>query len=143
MANTTPSSIQQRMMEDAKNDVRESGQFLTAEDLAESFNFNLADLQSRLKEWVARGEIFSIRDESAGELFPVFAFDRIHGICPFDAIAKVLFIFGDRLSDLAIASWFIGLNSYLDDQCPKDLVSKDPEWVIEAAQDEIDEVAHG
>ena len=143
MADTMPSSIEQRMMEEAKNDVRETGQFLTAQELAEFFNSDLADLQTCLNEWVTRGEIFSILDGSAGELFPVFAFERSHGIRPFDAIAKVLSIFGDRLSDWGIASWFIGLNSFLDDQCPRDLVGEDPEWVIEAARDEMEECSHG
>lgn len=73
----------------------------------------------------------------------MFAFDRSRDIRPVDATAKVLFILGHRLSEWAIASWFIGLNSYLDDQCPKDLLEEFPEWVIEAAHDAIDECTRG
>jgi hypothetical protein len=124
--------------------VRESGQFLTARDLAESFNLNLVDFQPQLIGRVTRGEIFSICDESAGELFPVFAFERtVSDIRPLEAISEALSIVGHSLSSWAIASWLIGLNSYLDDQCPKDLIDKDPEWVIKAARDAISECAHG
>jgi hypothetical protein len=38
---------------------------------------------------------------------------------------------------MGMASWFIGLNSFLDDQRPADLLASEPEWVIEAAQDEV------
>jgi hypothetical protein len=38
----------------------------------------------------------------------------------------------------AMASWFVGVNSFLNDQRPADLLASDPEWVTEAAQDEVD-----
>ena len=44
-----------------------------------------------------------------------------------------------REESYGLASWFVGLNSYLDDQRPADLLASDPEWVIEAAQDEANE----
>ena len=61
----------------------------------------------------------------------------------FEAIPKVLQIFGDKLSRWAIAGWFIAACSYLDDQFPKDLLGEDPDWVVAAARDEIDEISHG
>jgi hypothetical protein len=39
------------------------------------------------------------------------------------------------LSNGGIASWFRGLNSFLDDQTPESLVYTDPDWVIDAARD--------
>jgi hypothetical protein len=59
------------------------------------------------------------------------------------AIPNVLEIFGDRLSDWAIAVWFIAGNGYLDGKSPKNLVEKNPNRVIAAAQDEMNEVSHG
>jgi hypothetical protein len=31
----------------------------------------------------------------------------------------------------------------MDDQSPKDLLEEDPDWVIAAARDEINEISHG
>ena len=38
-------------------------------------------------------------------------------------------------SNGGIASWFRGLNSFLDDQTPESLLYTDPDWVIDAARD--------
>jgi hypothetical protein len=122
MAGAIAGFIERRMLEHAKNHVRGSGQFRTAQELAAIFSLDLDDLQSRLKVWETRGEIFSIDDESTGELFPVFAFDQTRDLRPHEAISEVLDILGNIGSTLFVASWFIAANSYLDDQCPKDLL---------------------
>jgi hypothetical protein len=70
-------------------------------------------------------------------------FDRSRGPQVSVAIPNVLEIFGDRLSDWAIAAWFIAGNGYLDGESPKNLVEKNPNRVIAAAQDEMNEVSHG
>lgn len=48
----------------------------------------------------------------------------------------------DTENSWALASWFLGVNSFLDDQRPADLLGEDPEWVIEAALDEVDNVKY-
>jgi len=93
--------------------------------------------------WKDRNEIFSIDGGAEDELFPKFAFDRNRDLNLFDAIPRILQIFGNKLSRLAIASWFIADCSYLDDQPPKDVLQGDPDWVIDAARDEMEEVSHG
>ncbi len=143
MADPIPGLSERRMLEDAKKHVRESDQFRTAQNLAELFSLDPDDLQSRLREWETRREIFSIDQGSAGELFPVFAFDQTTYLRPHEAISEVLDILGNIGSTLFIASWFISANSYLDGQCPKDLLGEDPEWVIEAARDAIAGCTHG
>ena len=143
MRDAIPGFNERRMLEDAKNHVRESGQFRTAQELAEISSLDLDDLQSRLKGWETRGEIFSINDGSTGELFPIFAFDNAGDIRQFGAIADALGIFGDHISQWAIASWFIAANGYLDGQCPKDLLETHPELVIGAARDAIAGCIHG
>ena len=143
MENVEPGLIQQRMFEDARNYVRNSGQFQTAQVLAKLFSLDLDDFQARLESWKSRGEIFSIEDGDSGELFPAFAFDQTQGPSPHEAMSQILKFLANIGSKWAIASWFIGLNSYLDDQCPKDLLWEDPDWVIEAARDEMIECHHG
>lgn len=58
-------------------------------------------------------------------------------------MGEILGIFDDSLSNWDIASWFIGLNRFLDDQVPKDLLASDPDWVIAAVKDEVEEIQHG
>jgi hypothetical protein len=120
--------------------VRESGQFRSVQDLAELLGLDRDDFQSRLETWKNGGEIFSIDDSS--ELFPVFAFDQTREIRPHEAISQVLDLLGNIGSRLFVASWFIAANSYLDDQCPKDLLWEDPIWVVEAARDESRKCSH-
>jgi hypothetical protein len=143
LENMEPGLIQRRMFEDARNYVRNSGQFKSAQDLAELFRLDLVDLRSRLEARKNRGEIFSIDDGDSGELFPVFGFDQTRDLRPYEAMSQLLEILANIGSKRSIASWFIGLNSYLDDQCPKDLLCENPEWVIEAARDQGRECAHG
>lgn len=134
---------QERMLEHARRTVLASGEFQTASDLAKILQVDSHKLNHQLNLWKDRNEIFSIEDGTEGELFPKFAFDRNRGLHLFDAIPRILDIFGDKLSRLAIASWFIADSSYLDDQPPKDVLQAAPDWVIEAARDEMNEVAHG
>jgi hypothetical protein len=46
-------------------------------------------------------------------------------------------------SGLSIGFWFDGLNSFLDDRRPKDLLASKPEMVIAAARDEMEGLRHG
>jgi hypothetical protein len=89
MENVEPGFIQQRMLEDARNYVRNSGQFQTAQVLAKIYSLDLDDFQARLESWKSRGEIFSIEDGDSGELFPVFAFDQTRGPRPHEAMSQI------------------------------------------------------
>lgn len=142
---TQPESkaAQERMLEDARRTVLESGEFRTTSDLAKLLQIDSHKLSHQLNVWKGRNEIFSIRGGTEGELFPKFAFDRNRDLQLFEAIPQILEIFRTKLSRLAIASWFIADCSYLDDQPPKDVLQADPDWVIDAARDEMEEVSHG
>jgi hypothetical protein len=48
----------------------------------------------------------------------------------------------NRENSWGLASWFLSLNSFLNGQRPADLLASDPQWVIEAAQDEVNEMKH-
>ena len=60
-----------------------------------------------------------------------------------EAIPRNLEIFGDALSDWAIAAWFIADSSYLDVKSPIELVEGNPNRAIAAAQDEMNGVSYG
>jgi hypothetical protein len=143
MSHLQGKAAEDRMLEDTKSFIRASGEFRTVPDLAKLLRVEINDLDQELHDWKDRGEIFSIQDGTEGELFPLFAFDRSRGPQVSVAIPSVLEIFGDRLSDFAIAAWFIAGNGYLDGESPNNLVEKNPNRVIAAAQDEMNEVSHG
>lgn len=136
-------AAEERMFEEAKRAIRASGEFQTVTDLAALLRVDPHGLNQQLNAWKNRRQIFSIHDETVGELFPVFAFDRSHGLRVFEAVPAILKVFGNKLSSWGIAAWFIADCSYLDNQAPKDLAEREPNWVIAAAQDEIDEISHG
>lgn len=143
MTESESKAVQERMLDHARRTVLASGEFRTASDLAELLQIESHKLNHQLSVWKDRNEIFSIGGGTEGELFPKFAFDRNRDLHLFDAIPRILQIFGNKLSRLAIASWFIADCSYLDDQPPKDVLQADPDWVIDAARDEMEEVSHG
>jgi hypothetical protein len=58
-------------------------------------------------------------------------------------MAAILNVFGDAKDGWGLAFWFAGLNSFLDDERPQDVLATDPELVIAAAKDEMAEFAHG
>jgi hypothetical protein len=143
MAQPGRKDTQERMLEHTRRTVLASGEFRTASELAKFLQVDSHKLNHQLKVWKDRNEIFSIEGGTESELFPKFAFDRNRDLHLFDAIPRILEIFGDKLSRLAIASWFIADSSYLDDQPPKDVLQADSDWAIDAARDEMEEVSHG
>lgn len=143
MSHLHSNAAEERMLEDAKSFIRASGEFRTVPDLAKLLRVEIHDLDQQLDEWKDRREIFSIQDGTEGELFPVFAFNTNRGPQLCDAIPRVLEIFGGKLSDWGIAAWFIAGSSYLDGEFPKDLLEENPNRVIAAARDEMNEVSHG
>jgi hypothetical protein len=55
-------------------------------------------------------------------------------------MAEILNIFGDAKDGWGLAFWFAGLNSFLEDGRPQDVLATDPEQVIVAAKDELAEL---
>lgn len=125
-----------RMQEDTKRAVL--GDLRQAHEIAEVAGLGPEVMQRDLICWKAEGRIFSVEFEGT-EYFPPFALDSATGYQPYPALAEVLRILnrGNWGSDRAVAAWFIGLSSFLDDQRPGDLLATDPGWVIEAAQDAV------
>jgi hypothetical protein len=99
------------------------------------------EIRRDLDQWAADGRILSVRHESVN-YFALFALNPADGYRPYPAVGDAIRILSrvlNRENSWGLASWFIGLKSFLDDQRPTDLLASDPEWVIEAAQDEVNE----
>ena len=134
-----------RMQEDLQRAVL--GELSQAHELAGLAGRGAEEMLRDLKQWKSEGRIFSVEREGA-EYFPFYALDPGAGYRPYPVMAEVIRILRQTRGwsgSWALAGWFIGLNSFLDDQRPRDLLALDPEWVIEAAKDavETEQSPHG
>lgn len=114
-----------------------------AHEIAALSGRGVREMRSDLVCWKREGRIFSV-EYGGTEYFPPFAFNSITGFQPHPVLAEALRILkaGHWGGDWAVATWFIGLSSFLDDQRPMDLVASDPEWVLEAAKDAVNSLNH-
>lgn len=110
--------------------VREFGLLTSAEiaDLAGSTVKNRAALTNR---WEQEGKIFSVPVRGV-DLWPGFQLDSEGR--PLDAITRVLSVFHHRASSWERALWFTSANGWLGARRPVDLLTKEPDAVVEAAQ---------
>jgi hypothetical protein len=142
-ANPTPTNQSQRTSTADQEDLRRVvlTEMRSADQMASLAGRSACDMRRDLHQWKADGRILSVQHEGV-EYFALFALDLAEGCRPYPAVAQVIRILSgvlDQDNSWGLASWFIGLSSYLDDQRPADLLASNPEWVIEAAQDEINE----
>lgn len=131
-------SMQEGMRRAVLGEMRSVGQLATLTGRGTN------EIRRDLDQWAADGRILSIRHEGV-EYFSLFALNPAEGYRPYPAVADAILILSrvlNRENSWGLASWFIGLNSFLDEQRPADLLASDPGWVIEAAQDEVNETMY-
>ena len=133
---------QARMMVDAKSTILESGDFLPAAEIAALAGYSAKNPSAQPNKWKKDGAIFAIQHKG-NDYFPMYALDAEENYRPYKALAEVLRIFGETKTGWGIAFWFAGLNSFLDDRRPQDLLRSEPELVIAAAKDEVEGIQHG
>ncbi len=115
------------------------GEMRTAGQLATLAGRGTNDIRRDLGQWAADGQILSVRHEG-DDYFTLFALNPTEGCRPYPVVADVIRILSrilNRQNSWGLAAWFIGLNSFLDDQRPSDVLASAPEWVVEAAQDAV------
>jgi hypothetical protein len=133
---------QARMMVDAKSAILNSGDLLPAGEIAKLAGYSANNPSAQPNKWKRDGAIFAIHHKGT-DYFPIYALNPDENYRPYKAIANILRVFGDTKDSWGLAFWFAGLNSFLDDQRPQDLLAADPERVIAAAKDEVEGVQHG
>lgn len=79
----------------------------------------------------------------SADYFPLYGLNPEKSYKPYPALSEVLTVFHGVRSSWSIAFWFAGLNSFLDDRRPQDLLASKPGMVIAAARDEIEGLQHG
>jgi hypothetical protein len=133
---------QARMMVDAKSTILEGGDFLPAAEIASLAGYSAKNPSAQPNKWKKDGAIFAIQHKG-NDYFPMYALDAEENYRPYKALAEVLRIFGETKTGWGVAFWFAGLNSFLDDRRPQDLLESEPDLVIAAARDEVAGIRHG
>jgi len=134
--------VQTRMMADARAKLLRSGDFLPAGEIAKLAGYSEKNPGAQPNRWKRDRAIFTIRDKGV-DYFPLYALNPDEDYGPYNAVAEVLRVFADSLTGWGTAFWFAGLNSFLDDRRPQDLLAGDPALVIAAAKDEVEGIRHG
>src|SRR5258707_1687109 len=132
---------QARMLIDAKTAILNSGDFLRAGEVAKLAGFSASNLSVQPNKWKRNREIFAIQ-HGREDYLPLYGLDP-GDHRPRKEMAEILKIFGGAKDGWGLAFWFAGLNSFLDDERPQDLLAAAPERVLAAARDEMAGVEHG
>lgn len=133
--------IMAQMHEDVRRAVL--GEMRQADQLAALAGRDTAEMRRDLERWTAERRMLSVEHEGV-HYFALFALDPADLYRPYPAMAEAARILSEILdkNSWGIATWFLGVNSFVDDQRPADLLASDPEWVVKAAQDEVDSVKY-
>lgn len=131
-----------RMTAKARKAVLEGAEWLTAAQIAKLAGFSASNPSAQPNKWKKDGLIFAIRHQST-DYFPVYGLDPTANYRPVKALAKVLSAFGNTKDAWGLAYWFASVNSFLGGKRPQDMLANAPDRVIEAAHDEVAEIAHG
>ena len=130
------------MLVKARKAVLESGDWLTAADIAQLADLSTRNPSAQPNKWKKQGLIFAISHGGA-DYFPGYGLDRDAGFRPVKALAKIIETFAGHKDGWGMAYWFRSDNGFLGGRRPQDLLASAPERVIEAAMDEVQEIAHG
>ena len=130
------------MLAQARRAVLESGDWLTAAELAQLAGLSNTNPSAQPNEWKKQGLIFAIHHNGV-DYFPAYGLDRDVSFRPLKAMARVIEVFAGHKDAWGMAYWFLSDNSLLAGKRPQDLLAASPDRVIEAARDEVQEVAHG
>jgi hypothetical protein len=134
--------IEARMTAEARKAVLESGDWLTAAEVAKVAGFSTSNPSAQPNKWKKEGLIFAIRHLNI-DYFPSYALAPTMGYRPVKAMAEVLKIFQGKKDDWNLAYWFASDNSFLGGKRPQDLLATRPERVLAAAEDEVAGALHG
>ena len=119
---------QARMLIDAKSAILKSGDFIPAGEVSKLAGYSRTNPSVQPNKWKRNRSIFAI-EHKGDDFFPLYALDPDDNYRPRKAVSEILGIFGDSKDGWGLAFWFAGLNSFLDDERPQDLLAAAPEQV--------------
>ena len=133
---------QAAMLARARTAVLQSRDWMTAPQIAEVAGFSATNPSAQPGKWKREGAIFAIRHNGI-DYYPTFGLDASKGYRPLKAMAPVIEVLRAMKDEWGMAYWFQSANSYLGGKRPQDLLTSEPQQVLAAAVDEVQEVAHG
>jgi hypothetical protein len=134
--------IEARMTAEARKRVIETGEWMTAAQIAEMAGYSTSNPSAQPNKWKRDGQIFAIHHRGA-DYFPGYAFDASTDYRPAKGLARVLEVFRGKKDDWGLAYWFASVNSFLGGKRPQDLLISKPDRVVAAAEDEVAGALHG
>ena len=134
--------IEARMTAEARKRVLETGDWMTAAQIAEMAGFSASNPSAQPNKWKKDGQIFAVRHRGV-DYFPGYALDASTDYRPAKGLAQVLAVFRGQKADWGLAYWFASVNSFLGGKRPQDLLIGKPDRVVAAAEDEVAGVLHG
>jgi hypothetical protein len=130
------------MLVRARKAVLASGDWLNAAEIAQLAGLSTRNPSAQPNKWKKQGLIFAI-NQGGVDYFPGYGLDRDAGFRPLKALAKIIATFSEHKDGWGMAYWFHSDNSFLGGKRPQDLLASAAERVMEAAMDEVQEIAHG
>jgi hypothetical protein len=128
------------MLVKARKAVLESGDWLSAAELAQLAQLSTTNPSAQPNKWKKNGQIFAIHHNGV-DYFPGYGTDRDANFRPLKAMSQVIEVFDGHKDGWGMAFWFLSANSLR--KRPQDLLATDPERVIAAARDEVQGIEHG
>lgn len=129
------------MLARSRRAVLEGADWLTAAKLAELAGLSATNPSTQPNKWKRQRQIFAIHHNGV-DYFPGYGLDPKADWRPRKALKSVLEVFGAGKDGWGLAYWFLSANSFLGGRRPQDVLATQPEQVIAAANDEMEDVAH-
>jgi hypothetical protein len=142
MAPSRAALLPARIQSDAKAHILSSGDYVRASGIARLAGHSENNPSAQPGKWKREEAIFAIEHNGA-DYFPIYSLNPEMSYKPYPALSEVLAVFHGMRSGWSNAFWFAGVNSFLDDGRPQDLLASKPEMVIAAARDEMKGLQHG
>lgn len=141
-APVSPSVLKEaQMLAKAKKAILESGDWLSAGQVAELAGFTSGNPSAQPNRWKHKGKVFALSHNGC-DYFPAYGLDQAGGFRPLPAMAQVLDVFAGRKDGWGLAFWFASVNGMLGGKRPQDLLATAADRVIAAAEDEVAGVTH-
>jgi len=122
--------------------VLQGADWLTASQVAKLAGLSASNPSTQPNKWKRQRQIFAIHHNGV-DYFPGYALNPDTGYRPRKCLKPILDVFADTKDGWGIAGWFLALNSFLGGRKPQDVLLTDPQAVLDAAMDEMQEIAHG
>lgn len=130
------------MLARARTAILKTRDWMTAPQIAEVGGFSTTNPSVQPGKWKRAGAIFAIRHNGV-DYYPTFGLDPSNGYRPLKSMAAVIQVLDAMKDGWGMAYWFQSANSFLGGQRPQDLLASAPDQVLAAAEDEVQEIAHG